>query len=689
MASSSVAPYSVHAQTKLIDSLNNVIARADKAGKQDSTLLAALIDVAFEYRLINPDHALKLTQRAATLALALHDEINYGTAINIIGIVYLNKGFHTIAQDYLQQSLAIRERIGDTLGMASSLNNLGLVYRYAEQYNKALAVYRRVLTMYRQLANVQGQANAYTNVGVVYLSLELHDSALANHQRAKALYEQIKDSVAIARACTNLGAAYKGKGRLDSALSYLFLSLPVMQRNNNKRGQMLALFGIAKAYERAANTPQAISYALASLVLADTLQARMEQRDCYKLLVSGYLQTNATAQAQQYFQRFVQLNDTLTRQRNTQIFAEMQTRFETVRKDKEINLLQRDREIQRLELSRQQILRNVLIVGLIVLMALVVLGVQRYRYKQHTERTLRQKNEELQAANTEILRQQRILEDQATEIELTNTELLETNLRLQALNDEKNEFLGIAAHDLKNPLSSIRMSADMMLRYHEKMNKAQQQERLQVIVSVAERMMTIITNLLDVNAIEAGKFTFTFQSIDVVALVAQILGEYTEQASKKDITLTLETEPLHNSTGHTEAPITVWADVTATTEIIENLLSNAVKYSPLHSSVRVRVLRKELVGRIEIQDEGSGISVEDQKKLFGKFVRLSAQPTGGEHSTGLGLSIVKKLVEAMKGRVWCESEPENGRTGAMFVVELPLELPVELSMELPAAQGEC
>ena len=72
--------------------------------------------------------------------------------------------------------------------------------------------------------------------------------------------------------------------------------------------------------------------------------------------------------------------------------------------------------------------------------------------------------------------------------------------------------------------------------------------------------------------------------------------------------------------------------------------------------------------RIEIQDEGEGISAEDMKRLFGKFARLSARPTGGEHSTGLGLSIVKKMVEAMNGKVWCESEVGKGAT---FIVELP------------------
>jgi signal transduction histidine kinase len=115
-------------------------------------------------------------------------------------------------------------------------------------------------------------------------------------------------------------------------------------------------------------------------------------------------------------------------------------------------------------------------------------------------------------------------------------------------------------------------------------------------------------------------------------------------------------------------PVSVLADATVLTQVIENLVSNAVKYSPTGKNIYARLRRSPEGTRIEMQDEGPGLSAEDQKKLFGKFARLSAKPTGGEHSTGLGLSIVKKMVEAMNGKVWCESELGSGAT---FIVEFP------------------
>jgi signal transduction histidine kinase len=113
---------------------------------------------------------------------------------------------------------------------------------------------------------------------------------------------------------------------------------------------------------------------------------------------------------------------------------------------------------------------------------------------------------------------------------------------------------------------------------------------------------------------------------------------------------------------------TVAIDPILMVQVLENLLSNAVKYSPPGKSIFIRVKKEASAVRLEVEDQGPGLSAEDQKKLFGKFARLSAKPTGGENSTGLGLSIVKKMVEAMNGQVWCESQPGRGAT---FILMLP------------------
>lgn len=253
------------------------------------------------------------------------------------------------------------------------------------------------------------------------------------------------------------------------------------------------------------------------------------------------------------------------------------------------------------------------------------------------------------------------------ELEKMNTTLEERVVKrtqeLLLLNKEKDEFLGIAAHDLKNPLAGILSSAELMERYfpNEKTHRF-----TSMIINASNQMLDIITNLLDVNRIETGMLNLHFEPVNL-EILDRIIEEYQSRATEKGIIVHYETLKRDTAWVH--------GDKQCLRQIFDNLISNAIKYSPQWKNVWIRVLSNTSGNvrtiRVEIQDEGQGLSEQDKKKLFGKFARLSAQPTGGENSTGLGLSIVKKLVEMHNGRVWCESEADKGVPGATFIVEMP------------------
>jgi len=298
---------------------------------------------------------------------------------------------------------------------------------------------------------------------------------------------------------------------------------------------------------------------------------------------------------------------------------------------------------------------------------------------------------ELSSANNKLAAAFADLEMAQLELWSTNHELEKVNGRLEEASREKTEILGIVAHDLRSPLSGIQGLADVL---REGVSPEFTEKIATEIYYASERVFTLLTNLLSVNAIESGKMTLNLMPLNAHFIVESVIEEYSPRAQAKDIRL------------HSEPPDTdyfVFADENALPLVIGNLISNAVKYSPHGKNVFVRVSHwapmcghsseekrphrtnqitnvpmtndqftndQAINGyvRVEVQDEGPGISAEDMTKLFGKFTRLTAQPTGGEHSTGLGLSIVRQMVEAMNGRVWCESELGHGAT---FIVELP------------------
>jgi two-component system sensor histidine kinase/response regulator len=251
----------------------------------------------------------------------------------------------------------------------------------------------------------------------------------------------------------------------------------------------------------------------------------------------------------------------------------------------------------------------------------------------------------------------------------THIELKQARERLREMNDEKNEFMGIVAHDLRNPLGAITGYAEIVLEETASLQPSSPEKFDRSLKEMAQcaghihetsrRMAEMVQNLLDANRIERGEMKLSLAPTELTAVLSSVVETQRPRAAAKQQTIQLQNET---------APVTVFVDPNVLVQVLENLVSNAVKYSPPGKSICVRMKKLPESVRCEVQDEGPGLSAEDQKKLFGKFARLSAKPTGGEHATGLGLSIVKKMVEAMNGRVWCESELGKG---ALFVVQLP------------------
>jgi signal transduction histidine kinase len=174
----------------------------------------------------------------------------------------------------------------------------------------------------------------------------------------------------------------------------------------------------------------------------------------------------------------------------------------------------------------------------------------------------------------------------------------------------------------------------------------------------SRRMLALVNEMLEISRFERGDFKLELQAVDIGKLVELSAGGFAGQMLHKGQTLALDLEP----------GCVVLGDLEWLKEIFDNLLSNAVKFSPPAAVITASVRRVDGRVRVAVRDQGPGLSADDMGKLFGKFQRLSARPTGGESSTGLGLSIAELLVRKHGGRIWAESEP--GR-GSAFLVEFP------------------
>ncbi len=242
-------------------------------------------------------------------------------------------------------------------------------------------------------------------------------------------------------------------------------------------------------------------------------------------------------------------------------------------------------------------------------------------------------------------------------------ELRLSNIRLTEANEQKSELLSMAAHDLKNPLQAIIGFSELISLMKECPDNVKKNSHL--ILEASRGMLETINNTLNTTVIKEGKVTTSNKEIiDLTELSRLIVDIYSEFAKKKNqIVITRFWSNCYIKGEKERIKI-----------VVENLLSNAIKYSPLNKNIILSVEKSGKNIIISVKDEGSGFSDEDKKKIFEKFRRLSSKPTGGESSTGIGLSIVKKIVEMHNGKIWLESKAGEG---SIFFVSFPAVDPVD------------
>jgi signal transduction histidine kinase len=265
---------------------------------------------------------------------------------------------------------------------------------------------------------------------------------------------------------------------------------------------------------------------------------------------------------------------------------------------------------------------------------------------------------QLQDANTRL--EDRVAQ-RTRDLTAANRRLAAQWARLQRANAFKNEILGAVAHDLKNPLGVILGRTEMLkeMTSNAASSKDNVQMQIQHIRDATTRMTAMVNSLISDAMADALDITIRRETVDLASLVKDVVAANQPLAARKQQTIAVSAPNEHAA----------MCDMDRIREAIDNLLSNAIKYSPTGGNIEILVSQDDINTIIRVRDEGAGLSPEDQSRLFGRFQRLSAKPTAGESSTGLGLSIVKRIVDLHEGTISAESAGPG--LGTTFIMMLP------------------
>ncbi|MEP2023856.1 MAG: ATP-binding protein [Reichenbachiella sp.] len=308
-------------------------------------------------------------------------------------------------------------------------------------------------------------------------------------------------------------------------------------------------------------------------------------------------------------------------------------------------ILTKEKEIQlaliknaNLKLEEEKTYKRILILGIgTVLLFLIIIMYLFYKNQKTTNLIIEQKDQ---------------IELQQKDIRQKNEQLMNRNAQLLALNEDKNNLVNILAHDLRSPLSNILGLLGIMTNDNKNLND-EQKDYLEKIGTTANRMSQMIAKILNPSTLDSSNKAVLKEEVDIAQLVDDVSSRYMPAATNKSIDLKVKVP---------NSKLTIETDHLLLFLVLENLLSNAVKFSPQDTEINLKVNKKEGQIIFKIIDQGPGFTEEDKGLIFQRFQKLSAEPTGNESSTGLGLSIVKKYVKDLGGKVWLESKVGKGST---------------------------
>lgn len=608
------------------------------------------------------ENSLKYHLQILDINKQLKDDSQVAAILNVIGTDYRNQKNLDKALEFYQVALETNRKTNSTgvlnNAVVANLINIGSIYQLRGDARNAIRSFDEALEIVEKKNTPTEIAAMHNYLGSLYLSQQNYTEAEEHTNKSISLLAGTDNKRALAANYKRLSEIYAKQGYYEKSLSsyqtYSMLKDSLIYREQLLQEEEKIKEHVIETTEKEAKLSLIDHEMKAQQLRIEMEKAEREKQQIALLLKEKELQ-NVSLQKEQSEQA-----------RAVQQLQLLQGKAEKEKQDREILLLEQRRDLQNAEIQRKEmqekermkeidfkntklelqqaqldrvgIRQRYLMFMAILFFALILLTFIGYLIKRRDNKKLQTQFEEIN--------------HQKERIESINESLVE-------LNEEKNDLIGIVAHDLKSPLNQISGILEIM-KLTTKDQPEEQKSYTTKIEQSTNRLKRMVTKILDVSAIEAKTLNIKLEKINITELLDEIVNRFNEMAAKKNITISKEFGA--NIT-------TIESDAGYISEVLENLMSNAVKYSPLGKQVTIKLNNRGQLVRIEFIDQGQGISPKEMKHLFGKYHKLSPRPTAGEDSTGLGLSIVKKYVLALNGKVWCESEEGKGSD---FIVELPI-----------------
>jgi len=594
----------------------------------DDTVKVNLMNrIADEFRDFDTEKGLFYANKALALAQKLNYKLGIGEAHKALGIIYYRMGIYDASLDNSLKAIVIFKELKELTLLSKTYNNIGLVYFARIEYSKAKSYMLQGLEFANKINNNIEKSRIFHNLALIEFEEADFNKALQYHYKSYEIAKSENHLMLMAYNYASIGKCYLKLKKLDSAEVKIKESIKIFKKLNNPNLTAMAFNQYADFFINTKNYAKALEFANRAHEIGESIGSRYVILEASDLIAKAYLGIKDFENALKYRNRFFELSDTMRNESNIKSIAYIEAKFVYDNQLKELNF-KKESEIQ---FSRLITKIAILIAILMIIVSIILYSF--YRLKSRTNIQLMHKTEEIS----------------------------ELNLKLNQLNNTKDKFFSIIAHDLRSPFNAIYGFSEILSEQIREKNYENIDEYAVIIQNSSQRTMDLLKNLLEWARLQTGKIEFIAVDFSINDLLTETIDLLNDAASQKSIQIV--------NTINQEIP--VHADKSMIGSVLRNIISNAIKFSNPGGKITISTEKNENETLFLVTDNGIGISKEDQKRMFRIEENFSVKGTQNEKGTGLGLILCKEFVEIHGGKIWVESEEGVGTT---FYFTLPFNV---------------
>ena len=548
---------------------------------------------------------------------------------NWVGYCYQTLLSEDKAIEYYLKSLTLYRDVSNDTGVAFNSIDIGNLFFDEANYNFAKKYYEDALAIYEKQNDSSGIATSYSNLGNVYAEMGSPEIGLDYYKRSINLQEALGEKKGVAANYNNMGDNSMELNLYKNAQNYFLKSLKIAQELNDRELTTIVYLNLAELNNKQQKYREAIKFANKSIHISKQLNDISTEAENLKFISRAYEGLGNMSKAHYYLNKYAKIKDSLElieKNNKVQLFNAIS---ELEKNAHRISHLETENQITQLKYETERKFTYYLVIAMVVFSLLIIILNLQHTAKKKACRLLEFKNHQINRMNEEIESQR-------------------DNLRL--LNNTKDRFFSIIAHDLKNPFNSIKGFTELMIENSSNYSEEKRLKFLKIIKGSTTKASTLLNNLLIWANSQSGNFDFSPKNIEVVQQVSNAVSFTEIQAINKEIEII----------NKVENNIFVNADENMFDTILRNLISNAIKFTEATGTIEILAKEKKKYVEIIVKDTGVGMSNEVLENLFNIDKKSSSIGTANEQGSGLGLILCKDFVEKHGGKISVISKVGKG-----------------------------